>query len=83
MGEVFLGKTPVPKMKNGRNPIPLKITRGVLGLLGGGLWGRSPVPKQKMAGAPFTQKKGRRKRKKGEGIRKNTGVVENPNTRVR
>ena len=32
---------------------------------------------------PFYAKKGEKKRKKGEGIRKNTGVVENPNTRVR
>ena len=62
-------------MKNGRNPIPLTNTRGVLGLLGGVYWGRSPVPEMK--------KKGEKKEKRGRELEKNTGVVENPNTRVR
>jgi hypothetical protein len=70
-------------MKNGRNPIPLTNTRGVLGLLGGVYWGRSPVPEMKNGRGPFTQKGEKKKMEKGEGIRKNTGVVENPNTRVR
>ena len=73
-------------MKNGRNPIPLKKhTRGP-GAFGRGLWGRSPVPEMKNGRGPFTQKgekKKKKKKEKGEGIRKNTGVVENPNTRVR
>jgi hypothetical protein len=36
-----------------------------------------------MAGAHLHKKRGFKKKEKGEGIRKNTGVVENPNTRVR
>ena len=71
-------------MKNGRDPIPLINTRRALGLLGGVYWGRSPVPEMKNGRGPFTQKgEEKKEKKKGEGIRKNTGVVENPNTRVR
>ncbi len=48
-------------------------------------WGRSPVTKIIMKGAPFTQKgEGKKeKRKKRRELGKGTGVVENPNTRVR
>ena len=61
------GRPLVPKMKNGRNPIPLTNTRRVLGLLGGIYWGRSPVPEMKNGRGPFTQKG--EKKKKGKGKR--------------
>jgi hypothetical protein len=39
---------------------------------------------EKWQGPIYTKKRGEKKKKgNGEGIRKNTGVVENPNTRVR
>ena len=69
----FWGRPLVPKMKNGRNPIPLTNTRRVLGLLGGIYWGRSPVPEMKNGRGPFTQKgekKKKRKRKKGRELEK-------------
>jgi hypothetical protein len=56
-------------------PFYLKNTRGVLGLLGGVYWGRSPVPEMKNGRGPFTQKreekkKKKRKRKKGRELEK-------------
>ena len=78
LGGVSLGKTPVPKMKNGRNPIPLKNTRGVLGLFffGRGSMGEISGPQMiNGRGPPLykkRQKKGEEKGKKGEEKRKKT-----------
>jgi hypothetical protein len=47
-------------------PLHLKNTRGVLGLLGGVYWGRSPVPEMKNGRGPFTQKGYKKKKKKGK-----------------
>ena len=66
-----MGNIPVPKMKNGRNPIYGKNTHGVLGLLGGVLGGDLQFPNEKWQGPPSTRKKGggkrKRKRKKKKG----------------
>ena len=67
LGGVFLGKTPVPKMKNGRNPPSIKKhTRGP-GAFGRGSMGETFGSQMKNGRGLFTQKKGeKKKREKGE-----------------
>ena len=87
-GSIF-GEDPGSQNENGRNPIYGENTHGALGLLGGVFGGDLQFPNEKWQGPPSTRKKGggkkekeKRKQKKGRELGK-TGVVENPNTRVR
>ena len=69
-----MGKIPVPKMKNGRNPIYGKNTHGVLGLLGGVFGGDLQFPNEKWQG-PFYAEKGRREKEKGKKKKEKGGEI--------
>ena len=72
LGGVFLGKTPVPKMKNGRNPTPPKThTRGP-GAFGRGQMGEISGSQNEKWQGPLYTKKGEEKREK-ENIKKEKG----------
>ena len=84
----YLGKTPGSQNEKWQEPhSTYKHTQGP-GAFGRGLLGEISGSRNEKWQGPIYTKKGRKKKKKkekekGEGIRKNTGVVENPNTRVR
>ena len=71
LGGVFLGKTPVPKMKNGRNPpFHQKTHTGSWGFWAGVYGGDLRFPNEKWQG-PLLHKKGREKKgKRGRELEK-------------
>jgi hypothetical protein len=83
LGGVFLGKTPGSQNEKWQEPhSTYKHTWGP-GAFGRGLLGEISGSRNEKWQGPIYTKRGEKKKKKGERIRKNTGVVENPNTRVR
>ena len=78
-----MGKIPVPKMKNGRNPIYGKKHTGSWGFWAGSMGEISGSQNEKWQGPLLRGKREEEKEIKRWGIGKKTGVVENPNTLVR